>query len=207
MYCSAFQASPLSEKHWDLFFIDMCVCTYMYTSACLLSVFSLVDTYLCWCALVAEQDVLNLEYFRAAPVWAAKQRIVIPWKIHCCFSILLCCLSMPCESTNSNLRTHNDFGIFIPYNTWFIYTAWMRVAFSFHCTPTSLHEWLLRQEEGTGGKLKRLLSIVLPTEYGSLFEESQTKLCHIPVSLQLLETVMPLFCFLWYFCRGMNSKH
>lgn len=140
MYCSAFQASPLSEKHWDLVFIDMCVCTYMYTSACLLSAFSLVDTYLCWCALMAEQDVLNLDYFRAAPVWAAKQRMVIPWKIHCCVSILLCCLSMPCESTNHNLRSHKDFGIFIPYNTWFIYTAWMRVAFPFHCTPTSLHE-------------------------------------------------------------------
>lgn len=140
MYCTAFQVSPLSEKHWDRVFIDMCVCTHLYTSAYLLSAFQLVDTDLCWHALVAEQDVLNWEYFRAAPVWAAKQRMVIPWKIHCCVSIPLCCLSMSCESTNQNLRTPIDFGIFIPYNTWFIYTVWMRVAFPFHSSPTSLHE-------------------------------------------------------------------
>lgn len=38
MYCSVFQVSPLSEKHWDLDFVDMCVCTHAYICMSLVSI-------------------------------------------------------------------------------------------------------------------------------------------------------------------------
>lgn len=100
-----------------------------------------------------------------------------------------------------------------PHRFWDLYPLWYLVhTYSLNESSVPLHSYITTwaywgKEKGTEGELKRLLSIVLPTECWSLHEESQTNLCHVPVSLQLLETLMPLLCLLWYFCRGMNSKH
>lgn len=133
--------------------------------------------------------------------------MIIPLRI-CCFvsTPLRWNLHMPCDSTDQNLRSCNDFRILIPYNTWFMYTTWMRVGFAFRSyIPTAWEYW--GKGEGTEGELKRLFTIVLPIECDSLLDESQTNLYHVPVSLQLLETFMPLLCLLWCCCRGMNSKN
>lgn len=117
----------------------MCVYTHIYICMSLVSILASWYIFVLVC-FGGRMGCVKLGIFQGSTSLGCWTEDGNPVEMHCCVSILLCCLSMPCESTNHNLRSHSDFGIFIRYNTWFICTAWLRVAFPFHSTPTSLHE-------------------------------------------------------------------